>query len=169
MKLHIGGEDAKEGWTIINAQQKEHVDIVGNITDLSEFKDESIDAIYASHVLEHVSQNDITKTIAGIYRVLKKGGTFYCSVPNMEVLSKMLIHKDLDINQKWHVMRMMFGGQIDDYDFHFIGWTLEFLNNFLGNAGFKSFERVESFNLFDDTSDYKAYGVSISLNLIVKK
>ncbi len=169
MKLHIGGKQAKEGWTIFNIQKMDYVDIVGDIRDLSQFKDESLEIIYASHVLEHVSQKEVPETLRGIHRVLKKEGIFYCSVPNMEVLAKLFLHEKLNLKQKWHVMRMIFGGQIDEHDFHYFGWTFEFAKSFFGSAGFKTIKCVESFNLFDDTSNFKPYGVQISLNLIAKK
>ena len=74
MKLHIGGKETKEGWSILNIQKKDGVDFVGDISDLSQFKNNSIDEIYASHVLEHVSQKKISKTLNGIYKVLKNKG-----------------------------------------------------------------------------------------------
>ena len=54
MKLHIGGQTTKEGWKILNIQKKDGVDFVGDLTDLSQFSDNSIEEVYASHVLEHV-------------------------------------------------------------------------------------------------------------------
>ena len=169
MKLHIGGKKKKEGWTIFNVQNMDYVDIVGDIRDLSQFQDESIEIIYASHVLEHVCQKEVKDTLQGIHRVLKKDGIFYCSVPNMEVLAKLFLSERLNLQQKWHVMRMIFGGQTDKNDFHYFGWTLDFAKSFFGSAGFLTLESVKSFNIFDDTSDYKPYGVQISLNLIAKK
>mgnify|MGYP006120551271 CR=1 FL=1 len=56
MKLHIGGKIIKDGWKILNIQKNEGVDFVGDISDLSQFNDESIDEIYASHVFEHIPQ-----------------------------------------------------------------------------------------------------------------
>ena len=76
MKLNIGGEIKKEGWTNFNVQKKPDVDIIGNINDLSQFDDESIEAIYASHVVEHVDQKTIKNTFKGILRTLKKEGSF---------------------------------------------------------------------------------------------
>jgi hypothetical protein len=61
---------------------------------------------------------------------------------------------------------MMFGGQIDDYDFHYIGLNFEILFSYLKIAGFSSASKVDEFNLFSDTSIYKPYGVPISLNVI---
>ena len=56
MKLHIGGTEIKEGWKILNKKEGTGVDFVGDISDLSQFKDKSIEEIYASHVFEHVPQ-----------------------------------------------------------------------------------------------------------------
>ena len=53
MKLHIGGKEVKEGWKILNIIKNDGVDFVGSISDLSQFADNSIEEIYASHVLEH--------------------------------------------------------------------------------------------------------------------
>ena len=66
-------------------------------------------------------------------------------------------------------MRMMFGGQLDEFDFHYFGWNLELMRNFLTNAGFKRVEKVKSFSFFQDTSDYAPYGEPISLNVIAHK
>ena len=53
MKLHIGGTEAHPDWKIFNIEEKPEVDFVGDASDLSQFQDESIDTIYASHILEH--------------------------------------------------------------------------------------------------------------------
>lgn len=76
MKLHIGGKKQKEGWTIFNVQKMDYVDIVGDIRDLSQFQDESVEVVYASHVLEHVCQQEMKATLHGIHRILKKTGCF---------------------------------------------------------------------------------------------
>ena len=169
MKLHIGGKEAKEGWKILNIQKNDGVDFIGSITDLSQFEDESINEIYASHVVEHVDQKNIKKTLKGIYRVLKNGGKFYVSVPNMDYLCRILIDEKAPSKVRIHVMRIIFGGQVDDYDFHYFGYTLQLLSGFLKESGFKKIERVKSFSLFNDTSDYAPYGAPISLNLIAYK
>ena len=59
MKLHIGGKIQKSGWKILNIQNKDGVDFIGDISDLSQFEDESINEIYASHVFEHVPQKKL--------------------------------------------------------------------------------------------------------------
>ena len=169
MKLHIGGEEKKEGWKILNIQQKPDVDFIGDITDLGQFEDNSIEEIYASHVVEHVAQKKVETTLKGIHRVLKDSGKFYVSVPDMDILCKIYLDPKAPPKVKFHTMRMMFGGQIDDFDFHYFGWNFQFMNEFLLKAGFKKIERVKSFSLFNDTSDYAPYGPPISLNIIAHK
>ena len=169
MKLHIGGEEKKEGWKILNIQQKPDVDFIGDITDLGQFEDNSIDEIYASHVVEHVAQKKVETTLKGIHRVLKDSGKFYVSVPDMDILCKIYLDPKAPPKVKLHTMRMMFGGQVDDFDFHYFGWNFQFMNEFLLKAGFKKIERVKSFSLFNDTSDYAPYGPPISLNVIAYK
>jgi predicted SAM-dependent methyltransferase len=170
MKLHIGGKEKKEGWSILNIQKNNNIDFVGDISDLSQFEDNSIDEIYASHVVEHVNQKNIKKTLSGIHRVLKTNGKFYISVPDMDVLCGIFIAKGAPTKVKFHVMRMMFGGQIDEFDFHYFGWNLEFLKDYLSSAGFKKIEKVKFFSIFNDTSNYAPYNeVPISLNIIAYK
>ena len=169
MKLHIGGKEIKEGWKILNIQKNEGVDFIGSITDLSQFEDDSIDEIYASHVVEHVDQKNIKKTLKGINRVLKKNGKFYISVPDLDILCRIFIEKTAPQKVKYHVMRMMFGGQTDEFDYHYFGWNYEFLNSYLNEAGFTKNERVKTFNIFNDTSSFAPYGPLISLNVIAYK
>ena len=170
MKLHIGGEQVKEGWKILNIQKKDGVDYIGDISDLSQFKDNSIEEIYASHVFEHVIQKKIKSTLIGIHRVISDNGKFYVSVPDMNLLCKIFLDPNAPKDVKIHVLRMIYGGQIDDFDIHYFGWDYGLLQNYLLEAGFKKIEKVKSFKLFDDTSDYAPYSnIPISLNVIAYK
>ena len=75
MNLHIGGRERKDGWKILDAQPGPEVDYVADIRNLSQFGDDSIESVYASHVLEHVGQADIiAQVLRGIRRTLKLGG-----------------------------------------------------------------------------------------------
>ena len=79
MKLHIGGKVEKEGWTIFNTQRITSSNLIGDICDLSQFENESIEEIYGSHVLEHLRQKDVESALKGMHRVLKKNGYFLIS------------------------------------------------------------------------------------------
>ena len=169
MKLHIGGEKVKEGWKILNISQKPGVDFIGDISDLGMFEENSASDVYASHVFEHIPQAKALDTLKQIKRILKPGGKFYVSVPDLDVLCHTFINPIASPDLKFHVMRMMFGGQVDAHDFHYFGWNQLFLFDFLRQDGFTSANRVESFGIFDDTSDYQPYGFPISLNVIATK
>lgn len=169
MRLHIGGRAVKDGWKILNIEPGEGVDFVADILELSVFDDECCSEIYASHVLEHVAQGQMLQVLNELYRMLGAGGRLYLSVPDLETLASLLVSPSLDTAAKFHVMRMVFGGQTTPHDFHRIGFTFEFLVDYLRDVGFDSIEHVETFGLFQDTSDMVYAGQRISLNLIVTK
>ena len=168
-RLHIGGEEVKPGWKILNIQSREGVDYVGDIQDLSRFPDASCDEIYASHVLEHVPLFRVLPTLQGFHRILKRTGRAMISVPDLELLCQLFTSSDLDKHARYHVMKMIYGAQVDPSDFHHIGFSLEFLTEFLSAAGFSRVEPVETFGLFNDGSDFAPYGGPISLNVIAYK
>ena len=87
----------------------------------------------------------------------------------MEVLCRIFIDDKANVQAKFHVMRMMFGGQIDEFDFHYFGWNFQFLHAYLLEAGFRKIEKVKDFSIFNDTSNYAPYGPLISLNVIAYK
>lgn len=169
MNLHVGGQERKDGWTVLNVQPGPYVDYVGDLRDLSRFADTSIDNVYASHVLEHVSQADVLPVLRGVHRILASGGKLLISVPDLDALCHLFISPWATPDMKWHAMRMIFGGQTDPHDFHHMGFNELFLRDLLSQAGFAEVQRVASFGLFQDTSDFRPYGFPISLNVIAAK
>jgi predicted SAM-dependent methyltransferase len=170
-RLHIGGTVRMAGWEVLNITDGPHVDHVGNANDLSRFEDGSFAAVYASHTLEHFDYaGELEKTLKEWARVLGAAGTLYVSVPDLETLAKlMLVKEDLTMNERFMVMRMIFGGHIDQHDYHLVGLNEEFLGYFLARAGFANPRRVPSFGLFQDTSELLFKTIPISLNVIATK
>jgi len=169
MNLHIGGKQQKEGWKILNIQPGEFVDYVGDISNLDQFGSASCDKVYASHVLEHIPQKDVLNTLLGIRRILKPGGQFLVSVPDWDILCHLFINPIASLEIKWHALRMILGGQVDAHDFHYVGFNQQILYDFLRQAEFSNAERVDSFGVFNDTSDFAPYGFPISLNVIATR
>mgnify|MGYP001212048679 FL=1 len=169
MNLHIGGRVRKEGWKVLNIQPGESVDFIGDISNLDQFPDESCEMVYASHVLEHVRQADVPRTLAGIRRILAPAGQLLVSVPDWDTLCHLFINPIAAPEVKWHALRMMMGGQTDEFDFHYVGFNQMILTSFLRDAGFSDVTRVASFGLFEDTSDYAPYGFPISLNVVATR
>ena len=170
MKLHIGGEQAHPDWKILNVQAGPDVDYLGNCTDLSQFADASIEAIYAAHVFEHLDyQTELQQTLAECHRVLARGGELMVSVPNLGVLCQLFAAEGLTEVQRFRIMRMIFGGQTDAYDFHKVGLIEDFLVNYFRQSGFARWRRVEEFSVFDDASGLRVGEYLISLNMIATK
>lgn len=54
----------------------------GDMTDLIDFKDESIDFVWSGQSIEHVSPEAGEEMCRAAFRVLKKGGSFCLDTPN---------------------------------------------------------------------------------------
>ena len=170
VNLHIGGREHKEGWINLNIQAGPDVDVVGNCIDLSQFTDASFEMVYASHVLEHLGyRNEMLQALREIYRVLKPEGVLCASVPDLDVLCQLYVHPDVTEQHRWHIMRIMFGGQKNEYDFHKVGLSWVVLQDFLRQAGFFTSQRVDVFDIFDDTNKLEVLGQLISLNVEARK
>lgn len=169
-RLHLGGKVRSQGWEVLNALPGPNVDHLGNANDLSRFADLSFETVYASHLLEHLDyKEELQRTLREWLRVLQPGGKVQISVPDLEVLAGLILDKKLTMPDRFMAMRMIFGGHMDDYDYHQVGLTAEFLSGFLRDAGFVDIQRVDRFGHFADTSDMVFVGQKISLNMQARK
>lgn len=166
LRLHVGGTTPKEGWKILNTLPGPDVDFLGDCKDLSQFADNSVAEIYGSHVYEHLDYaSTLIIALREANRVLEPGGLFRLAVPDLDVLCKLFVHPDLTGGERWHVMRMIYGGHVDEFDYHYGGYNFELMSACLEKAGFANIRRVENFGLFNDTSTMIFLGVPISLNM----
>ena len=170
-RLHIGGKQRAPGWEILNAVPAPEVDHIGDARDLSQFADATFSHIYASHVVEHFDyKNELAQALREWHRVLVPGGHVLISVPDIDVLSKLIVDRgSCTMEDRFLLMRMMFGGHVDAYDHHQVGFNDEFLAWFLGATGFCGMRRVERLGVFADTSETLFRGVPISINMIADK
>jgi predicted SAM-dependent methyltransferase len=172
IKLHIGGTEVKQGWTILDIESRPEVDIISDASKLDNISDESISVIYASHVLEHFHyglENNLMHTLSEWYRVLKSGGELYISVPDLNTLCWLFINPNFTVLERHHIMRIIFGGQTNKYDIHYVGFDYEILGSYLQQSGFSDIEKVSEFNVFNDCSSLRIIDTLISLNVIATK
>lgn len=170
IKLHVGGRQVKQGWRILNIQPGPGVDYVGSCVDLSFIDDGAVKEIYASHVLEHLSYRyELPEALAEFYRVLSVGGKVLISVPDLDVLTRIYLDKEVSFNERWLAVTMMFGGHKDEHDVHKTGANFELMRVWLERAGFVDVNRVDSFDYFDDSSRTQLHGKDISLNVVATK
>lgn len=170
-RLHIGGTTKADGWEVLNANSAPYVDHVCNANDLSQFSDNTFSEIYASHIVEHLDYHlELVNTLKEWNRVLVEGGKIFISVPDLDVLAGLILEKNsLTVDERFLVMRMIFGGHVDKYDYHVVGLNEAFLTDFLNATGYVNIRTVDAFNLFHDTSSMLFKGVAISLNMIAEK
>jgi len=169
-RLHIGGEERRDGWEILDANPGPQVDHQGDAADLSRFADATFSEIYASHVLEHFDfRYEVVEVLREWLRVLVPGGTLYVSVPDLERLCHLYVSPRLPAEVRADLMQMMFGGHRDHYDYHMAGFDEDSLGDYLQQAGFDAIQRVPGFGLFKDSSVVRTLGVPISLNLVARR
>lgn len=116
---------------------------------LTQFSDNSVDEIRASHVLEHFSYADVQKVLNEWVRVLKPGGRIRIAVPDM--------YKAIQLPGEQKYFALM-GGQTDKNDFHYAAFDEERLSAHMNNAGLTDIKPWQTDGL--DTSSHPC-----SLNL----
>ncbi len=169
LKLQIGSTTRPEGWHTLNIAAGPEVDYVGDCGSLAQFADNSIETIYASHVLEHVPYRQTEAVLREWFRVLIPGGLAMIAVPDLEALAQLYLHPQMSAQDRLNIVQMIFGGQIDAHDFHYAGFNIELLGTWLHRAGFTAIARVADFGLFEDSSVLQYRGAPISLNMSARK
>jgi len=95
-RLEIGpGETRIQGYETLNIMPGRDVDYVWDATRRLPFADETFDAIYASHVVEHIAWYQTRDVLADWTRVLKKGGQIEIFVPNGLKIAKAWIDAEV--------------------------------------------------------------------------
>jgi len=172
MRLHIGGKQVHPEWKIFDIEPRPEVDFLGDAADLSQFENNSIECIYASHVLEHFHHNlndSLLMTLAEWYRVLKPDGQLLVSVPDLSVLCRLYSEPNITGDERMYLMHVIFGGQLNEYDVHYAGLDFELMTYYLREVGFREWHQIEKFDLFEDCSSLQFKGTYISLNLVIIK
>ncbi len=171
-KLHLGcGKKYIPGFIHVDLADYPHIDYRRDVSDLSIFEDNSIELIYACHVLEHFKRYEVEKVLNEWHRVLVPSGILRLAIPDFEAV--VLVYekyKDIEL-----VMGLLYGGQQYEYNFHHVLFDFKYLEKLLKKAGFKNIHRYDWRNtVHRDYDDYsqayiphmdKEHGVLMSLNV----
>lgn len=88
--LHLGcGKRKILGFINVDLAKYGHIRYRRPVEDLSVFKSNSVDLIYASHIFEYFGRIEAVKVLKEWKRVLKKGGVLRLAVPDFESLVKV--------------------------------------------------------------------------------
>lgn len=100
------------------------IDIVADFWDLPKhIEPASCEEIQMTHVLEHFPMKRTREALELVYGLLKDGGRFYIEVPNFKWHAEMILKDPRDRQ----IVTYAYGGQLDEYDFHYMGFTPEIL------------------------------------------
>jgi ubiquinone/menaquinone biosynthesis C-methylase UbiE len=101
MKINIGGVKGSQefngvGWKVMDIAST--ADFVHDLNSINrfDFDDNSIDAIYTSHTLEHILPEYQRNTFAEMYRILKPDGLIRIVVPDIEKAIQAYANKDYE-------------------------------------------------------------------------
>lgn len=172
MKLHLGcGKVNIPGFVHVDVISMEHIDYVCSADDLHMIRDNSVELIYASHILEHFKRHQVKRVLYEWHRVLEEGGTLRISVPDFEKIVQVY-QKNKNIEE---LIGLLMGGQTYDYNFHHISFDYVYLKQLLEDIGFKNIERYDwKQTIHKDYDDYsqsylphmdKEHGLLMSLNV----
>jgi predicted SAM-dependent methyltransferase len=99
MKLHLGcGNVNIEGFINIDVNEGKHIHIVGDVSDLSMFSDNSVDLIYASALFQYFDFIQGEVCLKEWCRILKPGGILRISTVDFDKLLEVYsaTNKDID-------------------------------------------------------------------------
>ena len=116
--------------------------------------DESVEEIYASHVLEHFSHRQVQDVLRHWVAKLRPGGRIRVAVPDFEWIVAQYVRCN-PINVQGYVM----GGQVDDNDFHKCLFDSDMLTSLMVEAGL-----VEIARWLPEIKDCSALPVSLNLS-----
>jgi predicted SAM-dependent methyltransferase len=176
MKLHLGCGDKKfEGYINVDIRGEVNPDIVDDISVLEDFNDESVELIYACHVLEHFGRHEYIDVLKKWHQKLESGGTLRISVPDIGAV----IQKYNEGVPLRNLMGFLYGGQNYKENYHYIGFDFKTLSEDLKNIGFEDvhlwdWKEVEHGHIDDYSQSYiphmdKDNGQLMSLNIEAKK
>lgn len=180
IKLNIGcgWRDFGSDWIHIDGGDYDHLNYK-DITKL-EFKDNSVDLIYASHVLEYFDINEAKEVIREWRRVLKPGGELRVAVPDFEAMNTLYHNGKVKLKD---IIGPLYGRMPmrDKIIYHKTTYDYESLHLLLYELAYNNIERYDwrEYEVHRQNDDHsQAYlnpkgdkdkGVLISLNVKAKK
>jgi predicted SAM-dependent methyltransferase len=173
MKLHLGcGTKHIKGFQNIDIRYLPGVDEVNNIKFLRNYKENSVDEIYACHVLEHFGRWEYKEVLKRWFEILKPNGQLRLAVPDFTSICKYYIQFE-DLKS---ITGLLYGGQDYDENYHYITFDYHTLSTDLKNIGYTHITKWNS-EAYEGDDFSKAYlphmdkenGMLMSLNILAIK
>ena len=178
MKLHLGcgKRNFGEDWVHIDGGNHEHLHSQ-DITTLP-FGDNTVDLVYASHVLEYFDREEAASVLKEWRRALVPEGTLRVAVPDFEAMARLYVKRSISL----HKFLGPLYGKMDMGDkkiYHKTVYDEQSLKGVLFKNGFRDmvvydWRNTEHAHTDDHSQAYlphmdKEKGTLISLNVECKK
>lgn len=119
------------------------IDYVCDLYDIDKHvKPESFSEVQLTHALEHFPTNETQKVLGLLKGLLCNGGKLYLEVPNFAWHAQLVKE-----GRERDAVYYCFGGQLNEWDFHFTGFTPNILREELELAGFRNIRIEEASSL----------------------
>lgn len=143
MKVEIGGvgdpsgiSSPREGYVQADVVVQPGIHV---LADISHLPFRNLDEIYMSHVLEHVRDIDVVPALRSCRRALRDGGKLELFVPDLMAQFRRFMQA-AQIERWGLFLKMIFGSQETDGQYHKTGFSCWRLVQCLSIAGFRRIE-----------------------------
>ena len=143
LRLHLGSSwQPKEGWFNVDLAGRP-VDLVWNLANGLPFPDDSAEAIFHEHLLEHLNLEAAAKLIEESHRVLRAGGVMRIAVPDAGRYLNSYANGGQGLIDEYRPGRptnLLAAQEVFYRHGHRSAWDLETLDLFARAAGFEQCE-----------------------------
>ena len=172
LNLGCGWRNFGKDWIHIDGGDYKHLDY-NNIIKL-DYEDNSVDLIYASHVIEYFDREEIIEVLREWVRVLKPKGILRLAVPNFKAMVNIYLNSSYPLDKFLGPLygRMDMG---ESKIYHKTTYDFNSLKSLLENLGMKNVKMYDwkqtEHSKYDDHSQAyiphmdKEKGILISLNV----
>jgi len=141
VQLGPGMRNYFPGWTNVDANFiTAKVDVWADFSAKLPFRNETVDAFYSHHVIEHLPDNRLPFHFGEMFRCLKKGGVIRIGGPNGDSAAKKLLEGDGAWFGDFPDKRESVGGRYANFILcrgeHFTILTSSYLDELAAAAGF---------------------------------
>lgn len=181
IKLHLGcgWRNFGEEWIHIDNGDYKHLTYKSDISKLPMIVNESVDLIYASHVIAYFNRDEIKDVLEEWNRILKPNGVLRLATPDLQSL--VMVYQDENEISLDNILGPLYGKMDMDGNsiYHKTIYDFKSLKKILKDNNFVKIKRYDwrdtEHSSFDDHSQAyiphmdKENGILISLNIECKK
>lgn len=165
IRLNLGGRGTKiKGFQTVDLSEEHDVQIKSDVSNLWMFRDNTVDEIYASQILEHFPHVKTESVLREWFRVLKPGAKITIGVPDFARAIQIFQEYGLC---DW-IVNQLFGDQGYDLAFHYAPFNFARLAKMMDAVGFQQIKRIKDmpYGIKDCSSNvFNQDGKSVSLNV----